>query len=266
MIDTLLLTGAAGTLGRLLAEPLRMRCRQLVISDLAGPLATLAPPHGAQAVACDLSAAAAARDLLRGVDAVVHLGGVSVEGPFEPILEANIRGTFNLYDAARRAGTRRIVYASSNHVTGCHPVGAQLDPADETRPDGHYGLSKLFGEGVARMHHDRYGIESVCLRIGTATPEPADRRALSTWISPRDLIALVIASLEAPQVGCLIAYGLSDNPRRWWNCDEAWARLGFRPQDSAEPWASRVESVPVPGGQIAQALQGGSFLSIGPFD
>jgi len=259
----LLLTGAAGTLGRALAPALRGVSEQLVRSDLAAPLAA----HGlTDAVPCDLADAAAVQSLLAGVDAVVHLGGISVEGPFEPILQANIRGLFNLYEAARLAGTRRIVFASSNHVTGCYEQDRTISPDDPVRPDGYYGVSKLFGEGLAHMYFDRYGIETVCLRIGTAVPEPADRRELATWISLADLARLVIASLRAPGVGCTIAYGMSGNPRGWWDTKAAWDRLGFAPQDSSEPFAEKVQHIVFdPQTPMAQ-MQGGRFLGIGPFE
>ena len=262
-LNTLLLTGAGGTLGRLLAAPLRAICKRLLLSDLAGPLAALG---AADALACDLADGAAVRALLRGVDAVVHLGGVSVEGPFEPILQANIRGLHNLYEAARRQGVRRIVFASSNHVTGCYEQSRRIGPQDPPRPDGNYGLSKLFGEGIASLYWDRFGIETVCLRIGTALPSPPDGRALSTWLSNGDLARLVIAALTAPSVGFLVAYGVSDNPRGWWDTQAAWARLGFVPQDSAEAWAAQVQDIRFPADTPMARLQGGSFLGVGPFD
>ncbi len=261
--DTLLLTGAAGTLGRALADPLRPLCRTLRRSDLAAPLATLNDPA---AVACDLADAGAVRQLLHGVQAVVHLGGISVEGPWEPILQANIRGLHNLYEAARRQGTRRIVFASSNHVTGCYEQTQRISPTDPPRPDGNYGLSKLFGEGIARLYWDRYGIETVCLRIGTALPAPPDRRGLSTWISLRDLAALVTAALTKPGVGFLVAYGMSGNPRAWWDTQAAWSQLGFVPQDNAEDHAAAAEARVQPPGSVAARLQGGVFLDRGPYD
>jgi uronate dehydrogenase len=261
---TLLLTGAGGALGRVLAPALRALCSTLVLSDLAGPLATLQDTGTARLQPCDLADTAAVQHLLAGVDLVVHLGGVSVEGPFAPILQANILGLHNLYEAARLNGTRRIVFASSNHVSGCHPRGASVHADDPPRPDGHYGLSKLFGEGLARLYWDRHGVESVCLRIGTATETPPDRRALSTWLSHRDLLRLVAAALTAPDVGCTVAYGVSANTRSWWRSPEAWQRLGYQPQDNAEDWASLVEHIDFAPGTRMALLQGGSFLGIGP--
>lgn len=261
--DTLLLTGAAGTLGRALAEPLRPLCRTLRRSDLATPLATLNDPA---AVACELSDSAAVLQLLRGVQAVVHMGGVSYEGPWSPILQANIAGVHNLYEAARRNGTRRIVFASSNHVTGCYRQDQRVGPADPSRPDGNYGLSKLFGEGIARLYFDRWGIETVCLRIGTATPTPPDSRGLSTWLSLRDLATLVRLSLTTPDVGFLVAYGMSGNRRGWWDTQQAWDRLGYVPQDDAEAHAAEVEHRVQPPGSAAALYQGGVFLELGPYD
>src|SRR5205085_2980345 len=134
-------------------------------------------------------------DLLSEVDAVVHLGGISTEQPFEPILRGNIVGGYNLYEAARKQGVKRIVFASSNHVTGFYRQDEVIDTRAPVRPDGLYGLSKAFGENLSRFYFDRYGIETVCLRIGSSFPEPKDRRMLATWLSFDDLERLVVASL-----------------------------------------------------------------------
>lgn len=263
-LQTLLLTGAAGALGRVLRPGLAGLCQRLRLSDLK-PLGDPATHEDDRP--CDLADRSAVEALLQGVEAVVHLGGVSVETPFELIAPANLAGVFHLYEAARMAGTRRVVFASSNHVTGCYEQGERLSPNDPPRPDGYYGVSKLFGEGMARLYWERYGIESVCLRIGTATPDdaPPDRRALSTWLSHSDLLRLVTAALTAPSVGCLITYGVSANPASWWS-EEGWERLGYQPQDSAEPWRERVESIVFPAGSPMAQLQGGSFLGLGPFE
>ena len=263
--QTLLLTGAAGFVGRHLAPALLPLATQLRVSDLPDALARTPLPPGVEAVPCDLADAAAVHSLLDGVNAIVHLGGVSLEGPFEPILQANIRSLHNLYEAARRRGTQRIVFASSNHVTGCYPRAQTLTPQDPPRPDGNYGLSKLFGEGIARLYWDRFGIETVCLRIGSALPAPADRRSLSTWLSLPDLEQLVRCALTAPNVGFLVAYGMSGNTRAYWDTQSAWAKLGYEPQDNAERFAPQVEHLMQPEGPMRE-LQGGLFVGIGPFD
>lgn len=265
----LLLTGAAGVLGRVLRTPLGRLCgagqtyAALRLSDRVALSAAVGPHE--QDNPCELADRTAMEALLQGVAAVVHLGGVAVEGPFEPICEANIRGVFHLYEAARLAGTRRIVLASSNHASGCYPQGQPIGPADLPRPDGYYGVSKLFAEHMAQLYWDRYGIESVCLRLGTVAAEPQDRRALSTWLSFADLERLVLAALSAKDVGCLTVYGVSANPARWWS-EAGWEQLGYRPQDSAEAWREQVQHLGPPADSPMARLQGGSFLGLGPFE
>jgi uronate dehydrogenase len=253
-----------GGLGRVLRPRLRPRCTLLRVSDIA---AMEPAQQGEEVVEAALEDRAAVDGLLRGVDAVVHLGGISTEQPFDAILQANIVGAYNVYEAARRHGVRRIVFASSNHVTGFYRQDEVISPTMPVRPDGHYGLSKAFGENLARFYFDRYGIESVCLRIGSCFPEPKDRRMLATWLSYGDLERLVLASLTAPVVGHSIAYGLSDNTARWW--DNTCARhLGFRPQDSSEPFrAAREAAQPTPDrADPAVIYQGGAFVRMGPFE
>ncbi|MEO7548480.1 MAG: NAD(P)-dependent oxidoreductase, partial [Ramlibacter sp.] len=205
-LGRLLLTGAAGGLGKVLRESLAPFAARLRLSDVAemGP----AGAHE-EVVPCDLSDKAAVDALVAGCNAIVHLGGVSVERPFEEILEANIKGVFHIYESARRHGVRRVVFASSNHVTGFYRQDEVIAPRDPMRPDGHYGVSKAFGENLSRFYFDRYGIETVCLRIGSAFPEPKDRRMLATWLSFDDLERLVVAGLTAPAVGHSVVYGVS---------------------------------------------------------
>lgn len=261
-IPRLLLTGAAGGLGRVLRPRLSKVCTQLLLSDRisCGALAA----HEAEQV-CDLADRAAMVQLLQGVDAVVHLGGVSVENPFEQVAASNLHGVFHLYEAARLRGCRRIVFASSNHTIGCYAQGQQLRVGDTPRPDGYYGVSKLFGENMAQLYWDRYGIETVSLRIGSATPEPEDRRSLSTWLSLDDLERLVVAALLAPDVGCLTVYGMSANTAAWWST-EGWDRIGYVPQDNAESWRERIQNITQPLGTAMDLLQGGRFLNLGPFE
>lgn len=261
-VSRLLLTGAAGTLGRLLRPRLHRVCRQLLLSDRLS-CGALAETELEQV--CDLTDRAAMLQLLQGVGAVVHLGGVSVENPFEQVAASNLHGVFHLYEAARLSGCRRIVFASSNHTIGCYEQGEALQVGVKPRPDGYYGVSKLFGEHMAQLYWDRYGIETVCLRIGSATPEPEDRRALSTWLSLDDLERLVVAALLAPDVGCLTVYGISANTAAWWS-REGWDRIGYAPQDNAEAWRSRVEHITQPPESPMDRLQGGRFLGLGPFE
>jgi uronate dehydrogenase len=260
----LLLTGAAGGLGRELRPRLKAYCDTLRLSDVA--------PLGAGAAGEELCPAAlqdrdAVQALLREVDAVVHLGGVSVEGPFEPILQANIVGMHHLYEAARQHGVKRIVYASSNHVTGFYRQHEVIDARAPLRPDGHYGLSKAFGENLAQFYFDRYGLETVSLRIGSSFPEPKDRRMLATWMSFDDLERLVMASLTAPVVGHSVIYGMSDNSGTWW--DNTLARhIGYRPQDSSDVFRAAVEArqPPLDLKDPVTLYQGGAFVTKGPYE
>ncbi|HYG45916.1 MAG TPA: NAD(P)-dependent oxidoreductase [Bordetella sp.] len=258
----LLVTGAAGGLGSVLRDRLKPHADILRLSDI-GAMPAAGP--GEEVMLCDLSDSQPVMDLVRGSDAIVHLGGVSVERPFEEILPANIQGTYNLYEAARVHGVRRIVFASSNHVTGFYRQGEVLDAATPVRPDGYYGISKAFGENLSRFYYDRYGIETVCLRIGSSFPEARDRRMLVTWLSYDDLTRLVTRSLFTPGVGHTIVYGASANRDSWWNNHLA-EHLGFVPRDSSEPFRAAAEAQPAPDpDDPASQFQGGAFVKAGPF-
>jgi uronate dehydrogenase len=264
VLNRLLLTGAAGGLGRELRRRLRPCCKTLRVSDIA-ELGSAGP--GEEVCPARLEDRAAVLALLEGVDAVVHLGGISTEQPFEPILAANVVGVYNLYEAARRHGVRRIVFASSNHVTGFYRQDEVVDPSDPVRPDGLYGLSKAWGENLSRFYFDRYGIETACLRIGSSFPEPKDRRMLATWLSYDDLERLVRACLGAPVVGHTIVYGMSDNTTTWWDNTSA-RHLGFRPQDSSERFRAALEARQphIDLSDPAMRFQGGGFVTKGPHE
>lgn len=258
----LLLTGAAGGLGTVLRERLKENCDVLRLSDIKalGPAG-----EREELVIADLAEAAAVDAMVQDVDAIVHLGGYSVEGPFQPILQANIIGAFNLYEAARKQGVKRVVFASSNHVTGFYRQGETIDAGYPPRPDGIYGLSKAFGEDLSRLYFDRYGIETACLRIGSCFPEPKDRRMLATWLSYGDLHRLVSACLTTPVLGHTIIFGMSDNAVTWW--DNRLARhVGFRPQDSSDTFREAMYArTPEPDLQDpAVQHQGGAFVRSGP--
>jgi uronate dehydrogenase len=149
-------------------------------------------------------------------------------------------GSFNVFDAARRAGMRRVVYASSAHATGFYPVDARLAGGEPPRPDGLYGVTKAYGEALARMYFDRFGLEAICLRIGTFTERPTDALQLATWLSPADAVRLFRACLTARDVGFLTVYGASANTRSWWDLEPARRRLGYEPRDDAERYAAEL--------------------------
>lgn len=260
----LLLTGAAGGLGRELRRRLKPYCEVLRLSDI-GALGEAGA--GEECVQLDLADAAGVHALLEGVDAVVHLGGVSTEQPWAPILAANIQGVYHLYEAARKHGVRRVFFASSNHVTGFYRQDEVIDADTPPRPDGLYGLSKAFGEDLARLYFDRYGIETVVARIGSSFPEPKNRRMLSTWMSYDDLERLVVSSLTAPVVGWSVVYGISDNSSAFYDNSKA-RHLGYRPRDSSDVFRDAVEAAEpvIDLADPASLYQGGAFVRTGPFE
>jgi uronate dehydrogenase len=231
-----LITGAAGRIGTVLSRGLE---HELRLSDIVEPDGL---EH--EFVRADLTDQAQVDRAVAGVDAVVHLGAVPDEAPFDEIAGPNLHGVFHVFDACRRHGVARIVYASSNHATGMYPVGEPLTESVVPRPDGLYGASKVYGEALGRMYAEKFGLEFVALRIGTFTERPPDRRALATWLSHGDCVRLVDAALTAPDVGFTIVYGASANTRRWWPLDDAARRIGYEPQDDAEAYADGLEDGP----------------------
>lgn len=179
-------------------------------------------------------------EALRDVDAIVHLGGQSRESDPRDIIESNMYGTYNLLEAARAAGVRRIILASSNHAAGFCARGDHPLPADVPgRPDTLYGWSKVAAEACGRLYADRFGVDVLCLRIGTWFPTPPDLRALALWLSPDDGARLIEACLSAPDPGYRIIWGISHNTRRWMSLSEGEA-IGYYPQDDAEQYADKL--------------------------
>lgn len=234
---TVLLTGAAGGLGTLMRKLLPTHGHRLRLLDVR-PI-----PDEPDAITADLADRDALREAVRGVDAVLHLAGISLEAPFDKILRSNIEGTHNLYEAAREEGVRRVVFASSNHALGFTPSPGEGDPLipDDAplRPDTFYGLSKAFGENLAQFYWDKHGLETVSVRIGACFPEPTDVRMLSVWMSPEDGARLFHAALSAEGVGHRTVYGSSANTRLWWDLSGARA-LGYEPRDDSEQYAAAL--------------------------
>lgn len=256
-LNRLLVTGAAGGLGNALRDRLAPLARTLRLADIA---AIPDPRPQDEVVTCDLADAAAVDRMVAGCDGILHLGGVSVEAPFAPILQANILGLYNLYEAARHHGRPRIFFASSNHITGFYSQNERLSPDCPLRPDGLYGVSKAFGEALARMYFDKFGQETAVVRIGSAFAEPTDWRMLSSWLSPEDLASLIRAVFTVERLGCPVIWGVSANAGAWWdNAPLDW--LGWTPQDSADRFRARLEAhVPRPAADAAIAVyQGGTF-------
>ena len=257
----ILITGAAGALGSLL----RSRMKQWPVTLRLSDVAKLSDAQvGEELVQCDLVDMAAVLTLVEGCDFIVHLGGIANENSFENILNANIIGTYNIYEAARRAGVKRILFASSNHTTGAYEVGQTVDTAMPLRPDSFYGVSKGFGEVLARYYYDKYGIESACVRIGSCFALPTEKRMLATWMSYDDFTNLVKCVFEIEELGFQTIYGVSDNAKNWWDNRLA-ADLGWHPKDSVDSYASDP-SLKEEETEIAARLQGGAYNAAGHFD
>lgn len=254
-----LLTGASGNLGRHLAKSLGALGWKLRLTDITpfpDPL-----PEGAAFVKADINDGLALVRQAEGCGAILHFGGVSVERPFEEVMGPNLRGLYHVYEAARREGAR-VVFASSNHSIGFHerPAGNQqkLDFDCDFRPDGYYGLSKAYGELMGRMYWDKHGVENVNLRIGSCFPKVVDRRMLSTWLSYADLTRLIERCILAERAGHAVIWACSNNPASWWGKDHR-ERIGWAPQDSAEPFRAEVEHITAD--PVSERYQGGGFTA-----
>jgi uronate dehydrogenase len=252
-----LLTGASGLLGRLLAGRLGALGWRLRLTDVKDfPDAV---PPGASFTRLDLEDHEAVMAVAEGCKFILHFGGVSTEQSFEAILGANLRGTFHIYEAARREKAR-VVYASSVHVIGMYERSVKLDHDCQLRPDGFYGLSKAYGEMLARMYWEKHKIESVLIRIGSTLPKPTNERFLATWLSHDDFVSLIACSRTAEHVGCAIVWGASDNSRSFWRHD-ARDTIGWTPADSSDDYLAEALGR-VTKDEVAERFQGGVFVSV----
>jgi uronate dehydrogenase len=257
-VTLVLVTGAAGRIGGYLRAGLpplgwSLRCLDLAVPDGADGL-----PWSAG----DVADPAVLAPAMAGVDAVVHLAGIPTEADFAALRHANIEGTYQVFEAARQAGVRRIVYASSNHAVGYHPTGAELTTEVRPRPDTLYGVTKVFGEALGSFYADRHGLDVAALRIGSCFERPPGLRGLGTWLSPADSVRLVDAVLRAPSFGFRTLYGISSNTRAWWDLEPARA-LGYEPRDDAEQFAASVlaEQGPLPDDDPDLLLVGGRLAA-----
>ena len=258
-MNRILITGAAGKIGSTLRAGLRGRYGVLRLTDIA-PLAPAGP--GEEIVRADLADLAEVEAAMRGVDCVVHLGAVPGEDTWDKILPANVVGTWNVFEAARRQGVRRVVYASSHHAVGFYRREREIDQAVVPRPDGIYGVSKVFGEAVGRLFADKHGLSVACLRIGAFRDRPEDRRLLLVWLSPRDAVHLVACCIDAPDYHFITVYGVSDNARtRYRNAGLEF--LGYRPQDKAEDHAADIMRAPDTEDAISRQFHGGMYTEMG---
>ena len=237
-MQRVLISGAAGVIGTVLRQGLRGRYPHLRLMDIA-PLGAAAP--GEEVCTADVRDLAALEKVMAGVDCVVHLAGVPTEAAWEKILPMNIVGCYNAFEAARRAGVKRFIFASSNHAVGFHRRGRFIDNEVQPRPDSRYGVSKVFGEALGRLYADKHGMDVACLRIGSfrAVDRPINVRMLNTWLSHRDMVQLVTRCIEAPPYHFVVVYGVSANLRSRWDNTNV-GSLGYRPADDSEKFAAEL--------------------------
>jgi len=252
------LTGAEGNIGRVIRADLLARGMDLR-SAAFKPLTPIKP--GEDIAHGDLREAAVVDRVLAGVDVLIHMAGTSVERPLPEIIENNLRALVEVYEGARRHKVRRIVFPSSNHTVGMYSVKDKLDLNCAPRPDGFYGVSKVWGEAIARMYWDKHGIESICVRIGTCIERPKEARHLSTWFGLEDLSHFIDRCISVPDIGFLIVWGVSNNTRSYWSNAGA-ERLGYQPRQNAEDFAAEILKQTNPLDPIAQQHQGGSFVTM----
>jgi uronate dehydrogenase len=256
----ILITGAAGNIGMCLRTHLRGRYALVRLADIAEQ-----EPAQENEEICqfDVRDPASIERCMKDIDCVVHLAGIPGADTWEKILPMNIEGCYNVFEAARRCGVRRVVFASSNHAVGYHRREKFLDNTVQPRPDSRYGISKVFGEAVGRMYADKYGLSVACLRIGTfRTPDrPDESRQLLTWISHRDMAQLVRCCIEHESYHFVVAYGVSNNLRnRWDNSNVKF--LGYRPEDDSEVFAEEILARNIPEDPIAAQFHGGFYCPL----
>ncbi|MEM7568407.1 MAG: NAD(P)-dependent oxidoreductase [Pseudomonadota bacterium] len=252
-----LITGAAGSVGSVLRAGFSGAYEHLRLTDIA-PLGEAAASE--EIMPADMRDLAALAPVMADVDCVVHLAGLADEDSWERVSALAIDGCYTVFEAARMAGVKRIVYASSNHAIGFHRRNKPLDLDVPLRPDGRYGVSNAFGELLGRLYADKYGMSFAAIRIGSFRPEPEDRRQLMTWLSHRDAIQLFKRCVDYPAYHHMVAYGVSANTRNVWD-NSAIDWLGYTPQDNAEDYAARILTQPDTEDAIAKALHGGRFCS-----
>lgn len=255
-----LVTGSAGQIGRAVRDGLHGRYRLMRLADIIPQ----APARiNEDCIDVDLTDMAALQAAMDGIDCVVHMAGVSVEPEerqWEQILPANIIGVHNLFEAARLAGVKRVVYASSHHAIGFYRRTETIPASVAPRPDSYYGVAKVFGEAMGRFYAAKFGLSVVSLRIGAYRPAPMEPRHLAVWISPRDMVELVRCSIEAPPLHYCVAYGVSANDRSFWDNREA-AILGYLPRDNAEDFAADILANAPPEDPNAEPFHGGWYCA-----
>ena len=235
----ILITGAAGGMGKLLRPRLARPGRVLRLLDVAE---IPRGDDGAEIVRESITDPEAMEAACADVDVLLHLGGLSTEHGWAKILETNINGSYVTLEAARRCGVRRTILASSNHAIGYVGIpDGEIDAATFPRPDTNYGVSKVALEALGSLYADRYGMDVIAIRIGSCFERPRDVRMLRTWLSPDDAARLVEACIATSAPGFRVVWGASDNTRSWVSLASA-RELGYAPQDDAERYAAELHA------------------------
>ncbi len=258
-MQKILVTGAAGGIGTSLRKLLKGKYKSMRWSDIKKPDDLAADE---EFVAADLSKMAEVEKIVAGIDGIVHLGGYSIEGPWETIHSSNIVGCYNVFEAAYRADVKRIVFASSNHAVGFYPRAQKIGVSVTVHPDSRYGISKAFGEAVGAFYADKHGLRVTCLRIGNFGDVPIDKRRLSIWLKPEDLVQLINIGFTHPDIRFEIFYGASDNVDMWWDNSNA-RRFGYKPIGRAAEYEAQAMAgqAKLAADPIGDRFQGGPFCS-----
>jgi uronate dehydrogenase len=258
-MEKILVTGAAGGIGTRMRKLLKGIYPSILWSDIRKP-ADLAPDEAF--MTADLSQMAQVEKIVAGVEGIVHFGGYSIEGPWDTILKSNIVGTYNIFEAAYRAGVKRVVFASSNHAVGFYPRDKRIGINMPVRPDSRYGVSKAFGEAIGAFYADKHGLRVTCLRIGNFGDAPVDQRRLAIWLRPDDLVQLIRIGLEHRDLRYEIFYGASDNAASWWDNSNA-QRYGYHPLGKADDFRAEAMAAQakLPADPVGDRFQGGPYCT-----
>lgn len=231
-----LVTGAAGNIGSYFAEHSHRRYDLRLMVQERDEDVDKIRPFG-EVVVGNILDLERMKELCRGIDTVVHLAAnAGPSATWDSVISVNITGTYNTFVAAKAAGCRRVIYASSIHAVSGYPSDVQVKTSEPVNPGDLYGVSKCFGEALARYMAEKEGVSAICLRIGAFQPIEAAREAkgigmLDAWVSQRDLNQLIEKSIDVENLKFAILHGLSDNRFKRLDISDARELVGYRPQD-----------------------------------
>ena len=244
----ILVTGASGTIGQKLVSHLEDKHELTLLSRRA----ISEDPRWRQV---DLSDIHQVKHVADGIDTLIHLAiATGQEGDFEGDafnemrLDTNVKGTYNIFEAARNSGVKRVLFTSSLTVVWGYPAPEWISGDAPARPVGTYALTKYLGEQIARHYATHHGIEVICMRI----PKPIDlddsaSRAtpiLPQWIAFPDLILAYELALTAPLDGFDIVTLAGESSKRRWDISRAERILGYRPQHRLEDMGYTLREEP----------------------